>query len=324
MFETLGRFAYRRRRLVLAAGAASSSPSGVAWGTGVFGSLPAAASRTRTARRARAAQRPRPSSGGDDADVVVLYRAPDRTVDDPAFRQAVTGTLAALPADAWSRRTVSWYDTGAAPLVCADRHATYAVLTLRRRDEQQRSRRVRTDRGPAAPRPGCRRRSAARSTVGGDINEQVSEDIARAETLSMPVAAGAARAGLRQRRRGHPAAGHRRRRHPRRVHRAARCSRCVTEVSVFSVNIVTMLGLGLAIDYAPVHRQPVPRGAAPRAMSTEDAVGRDDGHRRPDGRVLRADRGGRRWPGCCSSRRCSCARWASAGWPRCWSRWSPR
>jgi hypothetical protein len=42
--------------------------------------------------------------GRDGADVVVLYRSEDLTVDDPAYREAVTASLAALPAGRSSGR----------------------------------------------------------------------------------------------------------------------------------------------------------------------------------------------------------------------------
>ena len=97
----------------------------------------------------------------------------------------------------------------------------------------------------------------------------------------------------------------------------------VTDVSVFSINIVTMLGLGLAIDYALFVVSPVPRGG-PRRQGHRVGAGDHDGDGRAHRRVLRADRRDLARPRCCSSRRCSCARWASAAWRPCWWRWSPR
>ncbi len=54
--------------------------------------------------------------GRNSADVVVLYSSPERTVDDPAFRDAVTGTLDALPQELLAR-TTTYYTTGAEQLV---------------------------------------------------------------------------------------------------------------------------------------------------------------------------------------------------------------
>src|SRR5215207_6692159 len=139
MFEALGRAAYRRRWWVIAAAVAFLAVAG-GWGSGVFGHLTGAGFEDPASDSYRAAQRAAAELGRDEADVLVLYRSPDRTVDDPAFRRAVTGTLGALPA-AVVERTTSVYDAppeARATLVSAERHATYAVLVLRG-DEQQRT-----------------------------------------------------------------------------------------------------------------------------------------------------------------------------------------
>ena len=51
-------------------------------------------------------------SAAASADVVALYTSDRLRVDDPAFREAVTGPSTALPADAVAR-VVSWYDSPA-------------------------------------------------------------------------------------------------------------------------------------------------------------------------------------------------------------------
>src|SRR3954452_21462209 len=128
MFEALGRVMYRRRRRVVALALVLVVFSGV-WGTGVFGHLTGASFEDPDSESSRAAEVAVAELGRDAADVVVLYSSDDRTVDDPAFRDAVTSTLDALPADAVVGTTTFW-NAGAAPLVSHDRHATYAVLTL--------------------------------------------------------------------------------------------------------------------------------------------------------------------------------------------------
>ena len=244
MTEKLGRFAYRRRWLVLAAAVAFLAVA-VAWGTGVFGRLTSGGFEDPGSESARAAAVAAADLGRDDADVVVLYRSADRTVDDPAYRQAVTGTLEALPSDAVAR-TVSWFGTGAPGLVSADRHATYAVLTLRG-DEQQRTDALERIEDRLAA-PGLQTEVGGATTVGRDIGEQVSKDIARAETLSMPVLLvllvlvfGTVVAASLPLVIGVVAILG--------AFTALHVLSLVTDVSVFSVNVVTILGLGLAIDY---------------------------------------------------------------------------
>jgi trehalose monomycolate/heme transporter len=264
MTEMVGRFAYRRRWLVLAAATAFLAVA-VAWGTGVFGRLTSGGFEDPGSESARAAAVAAADLGRDDADVVVLYRSADRTVDDPAYRQAVTGTLAALPTDAVAR-TVSWFGTGAPGLVSADRHATYAVLTLHG-DEQQRTDALdRIEDRLAAP--GLQTEVGGATTVGRDINEQVSKDIARAETLSMPVLLvllvlvfGTVVAATLPLVIGVVAILG--------AFTALHLLSLVTEVSVFSVNVVTILGLGLAIDYGLFvvgrYREELARGLATEA-----------------------------------------------------------
>jgi uncharacterized membrane protein YdfJ with MMPL/SSD domain len=275
MFETLGRVAYRRRRWVLAAALAFLTFAGV-WGTGVFGSLTSGGFEDPHSESARSDAAVAAALGRDDADVVVLYRSPDRTVDDPAFRQAVTGTLAALPA-ADVQRTVDWFSTRAPGLVSADRHATYAVLTLTG-DEQQRTDALTRIEGRLAA-PGLDTSIGGTTTVGRDINERVSADIARAETLSMPILlvllvlvfGSVVAAGL-----------------PLAIGAIAilgaftglRVLTLFTEVSVFSVNVVTILGMGLAIDYGLFvvsrYREELGRGLDPQAalLRTMTTAGR--------------------------------------------------
>ena len=266
MTEMLGRFAYRRRWLVLAAATAFLAVA-VAWGTGVFGRLTSGGFEDPGSESARAAAVAAADLGRDDADVVVLYRSTDRTVDDPAYRQAVTGTLAALPTDAVAR-TVSWFGTGAPGLVSADRHATYAVLTLHG-DEQQRTDALERIEDRLAA-PGLQTEVGGATTVGRDINEQVSKDIARAETLSMPVLLvllvlvfGTVVAATLPLVIGVVAILG--------AFTALHLLSLVTEVSVFSVNVVTILGLGLAIDYGLFvvgrYREELARG-----LDTEAAI----------------------------------------------------
>ena len=99
MFEAWGRFIFRRRRLVLLASAIAVVGAAV-WGTGVFGSLQSGGGFTAPGSQSQqASDLATKAFGRDTADVVVLYRSATMTVADPAYRQAVTSTLAALPRD---------------------------------------------------------------------------------------------------------------------------------------------------------------------------------------------------------------------------------
>ncbi|HEX6755850.1 MAG TPA: MMPL family transporter [Mycobacteriales bacterium] len=268
MFEALGRGVFRRRWAVIAAAAAFLVFAGV-WGTGVFGKLTGSGFDDPGSESYRAAQIATEKLGRDEADVIVVYRSGTRTVEDASFRQAVTSTLGALPRDVVVGTTTFW-SSGAPQLVSSDRHSTYAVLQLAGDEEQRRDGLEGIEDGLAAP--GLATMVGGGDVLSRDINERVSEDIAGAETLSMPVLlvllvlifGSVAAAGL-------PLAigvtsilG---------AFTALRGLTTVTDVSVFSINVITILGMGLAIDYGlfVVSRF---REELRRGLGTEEAVAR--------------------------------------------------
>src|SRR3712207_2969216 len=128
MFEALGRVTYRRRRWVVAAAVGFLVFAGV-WGTQVFGALQGGGFEDPASESTRAVELAEAQLGRDGSDVVVLYSSDELTVDDPAFRDAVTGTLEALPDDAVVG-AVSYYGTQDERFVSEDRRSTYAVLEL--------------------------------------------------------------------------------------------------------------------------------------------------------------------------------------------------
>ncbi|WP_345018826.1 MMPL family transporter [Actinomadura keratinilytica] len=250
MLERWGRAAYRRRRPVLVLGALALVAAAV-WGIGVFGSLSSAGGfETPDSESVRAAQIAERDLGRAEADVIVLYKAPQgRTVDDPAFRSAVTGSLSALPRDKVAGVVTHW-STGSPDLVSRDRTATYAVLRLAGADPEQRTENF-ADIEDALRHPvGAAGTAQLGGTVATEvaINDRVREDIARAEMLSMPVLlvlllvifGGAVAASLPLVVGGIAILG---------SFAALRLLTLATDVSIFAINITTFLGLGLAIDY---------------------------------------------------------------------------
>ena len=246
MFAALGHLTYSRRRSVLAL-AAAVVVLAVTWGTGVFGRLANGGFEDERSESARARQLADAALGRDDADVIALYRSTERTVDDPGFRAVVEGALAALPRSAVAGATTYW-NTGAPQLVSADRRATYVVLRLVGDNDDARMTSYEAIEHRLAV-PGLTLQLGGQVPVNVAINHQVEQDIARAELLSMPVVlvllvivfGGVVAAGL-----------------PLVVGALAvlgaftilRLLTLVTDISVFAINIITMLGLGLAIDYA--------------------------------------------------------------------------
>jgi trehalose monomycolate/heme transporter len=270
MFEALGRVMYRRRRWVVALVVLFAVFAGV-WGTGVFGRLSGAGYDTPDSPSARANQVAAAKLGTSSADVLVLYRSDRLTVDDPAFRDAVTGRLQALPDDLVDGVTSFW-STNSPSLVSRDRHATYAVLSLVPGDRDTELARVQR----AVAAPGLRTELGGNAAVNRDINQRVGADIGRAEGISLPVLlillviifGSLAAASLPLAIGGVAILG---------AFTALRLFSYVTDVSVFAVNVVTIMGLGLAIDYGlfvvsrfreEIRRQPSVEDAVARTMAT--------------------------------------------------------
>ena len=248
MFETLGRFTYRRRRLVLALTGAFVAV-GIAWGIGVFGSLANGGFDAPDTEAANAVATIEKSIGRTGTDVIVLYDGGTQTVADPGFRQSVESHLTGLPkADVTSAQT--YWSTRSPAFVSKDQHSTYAVLTLAGADEEARLETFHriADQLRASP-PGLDAKVGGAVAVFDEVNTQTEHDIVRAETISTPIVlvlliivfGGLVAASL-----------------PLFVGALAilgafvllRGLSAVTDVSIFSINIVTMIGLGLAIDYA--------------------------------------------------------------------------
>src|SRR5271169_1057072 len=97
IFERWGRTAYHRRRLILVIALLVAVLGGV-WGTTIFAKVQTAggfnAPDSQSQHEASLATQ---AFGRDAGDVVVLYSSPTLTTASPAFRAAVTSTLAALP-----------------------------------------------------------------------------------------------------------------------------------------------------------------------------------------------------------------------------------
>ena len=242
------------------------------WGTGVFGSLISSGFDTPGSESAKALTRVEDTVGRDAADVVVLYRDGGRTVDDPRFRADVQTHLTDLPDDLVTSSTTWWSSGGTAEaLVSRDRTQTYAVLHLVGDDDDA----LMDAYDALEPRlraatAGLTVRLGGDEAIASDITTQVSEDIGRAESLSLPIVmvllivvfGGLTAASLPLAIGGLAILG---------SFTMLRLLTLFTEVSIFSINIVTMLGLGLAIDYALFvvsrFREEVRAGA-----STEEAV----------------------------------------------------
>jgi RND superfamily putative drug exporter len=279
MFEAWGRTLFRRRRLVLVITLAFVALAAV-WGTGVFSRLSAGNNFTppssQSQREANVADQ---VFGRNEADVVILYHSGGMTVADPGYRQAVAAALSRLPRADVARTTTYW-STGSPALVSKDRHSTYAVLQLTGADDAARHKIY--DAIKAELTPGSLAASGVSAKVGGTVplevavNSEVTANIAKAEGISLPVLlilllvifGSLAAASLPVAIGGVAILG---------SFTVLRLLTMVTTVSVYSVNVTTIMGLGLGIDYGlfmvtrfreELHRQPTVEQAVARTVAT--------------------------------------------------------
>jgi RND superfamily putative drug exporter len=241
-----GAFVARRSWTVLLAGIAVVLAA-AAYGIGVFGHLsnggfddPA----TSSAKEQALEQRAFPGHG---VDLVVIYSSATARVEDPAFRQSVQRTLAALPTTDVAK-ALTYYDTHSPTLVSQDRHATRVVITLTGHTQDAKSTNW-TNVKDHLQAPGLTANVGGQWAVFGDVNSQVSKDIARAESLSLPIVFilslvifGSLLSALMPTLVGGFAVMG--------AFAVVRLITGITQVSVFSINVITLLGMGLAIDYA--------------------------------------------------------------------------
>ncbi len=248
LFERLGLAVVRRRWVVLAAAAVFLVAAAV-YGAGVIGALSGGGFDDPASESSRAAASIEADLGRAAVDVVVVYEAAEGSgLDDPAFERAVRGAVDALPDDAVTSVVDYWSTGGLAAFASADRTATYVAIELSGATEQEREEsyaRI-ADRLIA---PGVTTLRGGPIPVAADIDQQVASDIARAEVVSIPlllvllavVFGSLAAAGLPLLVGAFAVLG---------AFTLLRLLTLATEVSIFALNIVTMLGLGLAIDYA--------------------------------------------------------------------------
>jgi len=243
MLGRLGHLTYTRRRWVLAlAGLFVVVAAG--WGTSVFGRLVGGGFNDPGADSSKAVTVADAAFGRSAADVVVLYSSPTRTVDDPTFSSAVEQTLAGLP-KAYVANVVTARQDPA--MISADRHTTYVVVQLVGADDAARQKSYDAIKNQLAA-PGLTTLQGGAVPINEAINQQVTADIGRAEGISTPILlvllvlvfGGLAAASLPLAIGGLAILG---------AFTALRVISIFTDVSVFAINIVTMLGLGLAIDY---------------------------------------------------------------------------
>ncbi len=273
MFAALARFSIRFRWLVLAVFIVLI-PIASIYAGGVFKALKQGGFDDPNSESVRARQQLVNNLGAGGADVIALYTvSPGQTVESPAASAAITAALDRAAQDASVERITSFYATGAPQLVSKDRTRTFAVISLRGDDQAKLDALDRLR--PQLAADGATVQLGGGVPVAKAINTMVGADLGRAEEIAFPITAvllivifGSLVSTLVPLLLGGLAIIL--------AFTVLHIIASLTNVSVFALNIVTVLGLGLAIDYSLFilnrYREELPgrgaRGALITAIST--------------------------------------------------------
>ncbi|WP_433431461.1 MMPL family transporter [Nonomuraea sp. CA-141351] len=244
MFAAIGRFAVRRRWWIVAAALAVAVAGGL-FGSTAMGLFTGGAGfvdpRSESNRADRLLESTFPHDG---VDVIVVYESRTLTVDDPAFASAIGTVVGRLPVGQVGAAHTYW--TANSPrYVSKDRHATYVTLTMAGEDRAASYNAIKD----SLEAPGLTVTRGGPLVFPMEINRLSLGDVVRAEVISLPILMillvlvfrGAVAAGL-----------------PLAIGlltmfgslTVLRLLTSLVDVSTYAFQIVTVLGLGLAIDYA--------------------------------------------------------------------------
>ncbi len=249
LFTRLGAFIVRRRRLVLVATGAFILVAAVL-GTGTFARLKSGGFQDPGAQSTKAENILKNTYGAGDANVVALAAVTSGTVDDPAAAAAGKEVSDRLAAISGVTQVSSYWSLGEAPPL-RSKDATKAIIVARvtGSDTQMTDTYKKLKASIGGRRGVIDVRFGGDLAVNSDIGTQIGADLGKAEGISAPVTiillivvfGGLVAAGL-----------------PLFVAIIAVFGTLlalfgisqVTDVSIYSINLTTALGLGLAIDYS--------------------------------------------------------------------------
>ncbi|MDQ3938557.1 MAG: MMPL family transporter [Chloroflexota bacterium] len=248
MFSAWGRFVYRRRRIVallaVFAALASFSLAGQASSVLSSGGWLVEGSESAQVRDRLAAE-----FDAGRSNLIVVFRAQGGQAASPEVQQRIARSLDRVRSDERVEAVIGYLEAGRDPrFISLDGSASYAVVQLHATDEESIDQ-VEPLRALIEPQPGLTFQLTGYGPLADDANHQAEEDLQRAEIVSLPLAlliliavfASIVAAGL-----------------PLLVAGVAIPSTLAlvylvaqqTEMSIYVLNVATMLGLALAIDYS--------------------------------------------------------------------------
>ena len=244
MFASWGTAISRLRWLVLILAAAFLAFAGV-WGTGVFGNLsgssdlddPASESQQINARVVA-------EFGPQTVDFIALYSSNDLAVSDPRFRAAVQDVATKIRARPTVAAVTTYYETHSSAQISHNGHETFLTVRMAPGSSDGAAKKVRHNLAAS----GLTSQVGGQRAVDLDINDAVPKDIERAEMIGMPILliallivfGNVVAALMPVLLGGFAVLG---------AFMVVRIITLFTSVSIFSINIITILGLGLAVDY---------------------------------------------------------------------------
>ncbi|OLR91033.1 MMPL family transporter [Actinokineospora bangkokensis] len=266
MFSAWGAVVHARRWVVLVVALVVVVGGGL-WGLGVFDELAQGGYDDPGSQSYQVDRVVEDELGSKPAGVVVLYTAPDGvTVDDPGVARAVTASLDALPADAVAQR-VDYWSTRQPALATPDK--TKALATLSLVGDSPAALQSAYDRiKDRLPVDGMRTQVGGQVAIEHSMTERSTDDLVVAEAISLPITllllvvifGTLVAAALPVLVGGLAIFG---------SLAVLRLLSLGLEVNTFAVNVATLLGLGMAIDYGLFtvgrYREELAAGATPRA-----------------------------------------------------------
>lgn len=217
------------------------------WGLGLFDRLTNGGFEDPTSDSAKILAERQTYFGNTGADLVLLYHSPDAAITDPAIVAKATAKLTSL-ADHGAAQTIPWFADPTGTLVSDDQRAGMVLVFLQGADEDERLASFEAIRTHVAI-DGLESHVAGVYPMYDDINDLATSSIVQTELVALPIVFvlsilifGSVVAALM----------------PTMIGGAAiigsfallRTMGYVLDINVFAVNVVTILGMGLAIDYA--------------------------------------------------------------------------
>ncbi|KAA2262698.1 MMPL family transporter [Solihabitans fulvus] len=248
MFDTVARLVIRYRWIVLIAAVVFAAVSG-AFGAPGVPSLKPGGAEDLSSESSVAAAKLKNDFGHSESDLVLLVGANDHTVDSPGSSAGARAVVDALSATPGVSSVLSYWQTHDSGMRSRDGSQGLVLASIAGDDKQQETVIDALHTDLATVGTGVTVQFGGPAQVGRDLGGQVVKDLGKAEAISGPitlillvVAFGSVVAGLL----------------PLAIGVLAilgtllilRGLTMVTDVSTYSLNLATALGLGLAIDYS--------------------------------------------------------------------------